>query len=206
MFFLSDPPEGSPRNGGLPWDPFKAIVAPRPIGWITTLAPDGHVNLAPYSFFNAIADRPNLVYFSSSTPKDSQRNAEHSGEFVCNLASWELRDQMNLTSADVGPEVSEPVLAGLELAPSVVVAPPRVAAAPAALECVYLDTYECRTKDGGRHHYSLVIGQVVGVYIDDRFISDGRLDTARMKPVARMGYDEYAVVEQAFRMQRPTLS
>jgi flavin reductase (DIM6/NTAB) family NADH-FMN oxidoreductase RutF len=202
VFFATDGSDGSPRNGGLPWDPFKAIVAPRPIGWVTTLTPDGVVNLAPYSYFNAVGDRPNVVIFSSSTPKDSQRNAEATGEFVCNLATWETREQMNLTSATV--DASEPELAGLELAASRLVRPPRVAAAPAALECVYLDTYAIRTRDGREHTSHVVFGEVVGIYVDERYITDeGRVDTAAMRPVARMGYDEYTVVEGAFRMTRP---
>ena len=202
MFFATDGSDGSPPNGGLPWDPFKAIVAPRPIGWLTTLSPAGVVNLAPYSYFNAVGDRPNVVMFSSSTPKDSQRNAEATGEFVCNLATWDAREEMNLTSA--ATELSEPELAGLELVPSHLVGPPRVAAAPAALECVYLDTYTIRTRDGREHVSHVVFGEVVGIYLDERFVTEeGRLDTAAMRPVARMGYDEYAVVEWAFRMTRP---
>jgi flavin reductase (DIM6/NTAB) family NADH-FMN oxidoreductase RutF len=202
VFFATDGSDGSPPNGGLPWDPFKAIVAPRPIGWITTLRPDGAVNLAPYSYFNAVGDHPGVVMFSSATRKDSQRNAEATGEFVCNLATWDTRLQMNLTSATT--EESEPELAGLEMAPSHVVAPPRVAAAPAALECIYLDTYAIHTRDGAEHVSHVVFGEVVGVYVDDRFVTEeGRLDTAAMRPVARMGYDEYAVVEFAFRMTRP---
>jgi flavin reductase (DIM6/NTAB) family NADH-FMN oxidoreductase RutF len=202
MFFATQPADGAPRNGGLPWDPFKAIVAPRPIGWITTLTPDGIVNLAPYSYFNALGDKPNVVCFSSATRKDSQTNAEATGEFVCNLATWDTREQMNLTSATV--DASEPELAGLELTPSVLVAPPRVAAAPAALECVYLDTYTIHSRDGREHSAHVVFGEVVGIYLDERFVTEeGRLDTAAMRPVARMGYDEYAVVESSFRMTRP---
>jgi flavin reductase (DIM6/NTAB) family NADH-FMN oxidoreductase RutF len=202
MFFATDGSDGSAPNGGLPWDPLKAIVAPRPIGWITTLNADGVVNLAPYSFFNAVGDHPGVVMFASATRKDSQANAEVTREFVCNLATWDTRLQMNLTSALT--EESEPELAGLEMVPSHVVAPPRVAAAPAALECLYLDTYTIRTRSGDEHVSHVVFGEVVGVYIDDRFVTEeGRLDTAAMRPVARMGYDEYAVVEFAFRMTRP---
>jgi flavin reductase (DIM6/NTAB) family NADH-FMN oxidoreductase RutF len=202
MFFATDAADGSARNGGLPWDPFKAIVAPRPIGWVTTLSSEGAVNLAPYSYFNAVGDKPNVVMFSSTGRKDSQTNAEATGEFVCNLATWDTHQEMNLTSAMV--EVSEPELAGLEMTPSFLVSPPRVAAAPAALECVYLDTYAIRTRDGREHVSHVVFGEVVGIYLDDRYITaEGRLDTAAMKPVARLGYDEYAVVEESFRMARP---
>jgi len=202
VFFRTDPESDEPRNGGLPWDPFKALVAPRPIGWITTLTADGVVNLAPYSHFNAVGDKPNIVCFSSSGRKHSQTNAETTGEFVCNLATWDTREQMNLTSARV--DESEAELAKLEMAPSMLVKPPRVAAAPAALECVYLDTYAVVSKSGVPHVANVVFGEVVGVYVDDRFVTaEGRVDTAAMRPVARMGYDEFAVVESAFRMARP---
>jgi flavin reductase (DIM6/NTAB) family NADH-FMN oxidoreductase RutF len=206
VFFSTEPSDGSPRNGGLPWDPFKALVAPRPIGWITTVSPTGVVNLAPYSYFNAVGDKPNLVCFSSSGRKHSQRNAELTGEFVCNLATWDTHEEMNLTSAALEEDASEPEFAGLEMAPSMLVMPPRVAAAPAALECVYLDTYVLRSRAGREHISQVVFGQVVGIYVDERFITEeGRVDTAAMRPVARMGYDEYAVVESAFRMARPDL-
>lgn len=98
---------------GLQWDPFKALVSPRPIGWISTLGKNGVVNLAPYSFFNAVATDPHFVMFSSGGRKDSQRNAEETGEFVCSLATYDLRDAMNRTSQHVSPEVDEMVLAGL---------------------------------------------------------------------------------------------
>src|SRR5215475_10232384 len=119
----------------LPHDPFKAIVAPRPIGWVSSLGPDGELNLAPYSFFNAVCDRPPMVAFSSSGPKDSMTFAGGRGEFVWNMPTWDLREQMNLSSKELPRGESEFAFAGLETAPSRVVAPPRVAAAPCALEC-----------------------------------------------------------------------
>jgi flavin reductase (DIM6/NTAB) family NADH-FMN oxidoreductase RutF len=119
-----DPRKG---NGGLPHDPLTALVVPRPIGWISTIAPNGVINLAPYSFFNAVAANPPFVMFASGGRKHSQRNAERTGEFVHSIAVWDLREEMNLTSAAVAPEVSEAELAKLELAPSQVVKPPRVA-------------------------------------------------------------------------------
>ena len=121
-------------------DPFKALVGPRPIGWISSLAPDGTVNLAPYSFFNGVCDSPPMVVFSSAGRKDSIENIEKTGEFVCNLATWELRDAMNVSSAAVGSEVDEFELAGLEKIPSTMVKPPRVAGSPVALECRYTQT------------------------------------------------------------------
>jgi flavin reductase (DIM6/NTAB) family NADH-FMN oxidoreductase RutF len=211
VFFECDPPAGQPRNGGLPWDPFKALVAPRPIGWITTVSTEGVVNLAPFSYFNAIADKPNLVLVSTGVRPDgeqkhSQRNAEATGEFVCNVVSWDLREAMNLTSAAVDADVDEAEMARIELAKSRLVAPPRVAAAPGALECVHLGSYPLPLhRDGSRHPGRLVVGEVVGVYIDDRFVREGRVDSAAMRLVARMGYDEFSVAESSFRMSRPDL-
>jgi flavin reductase (DIM6/NTAB) family NADH-FMN oxidoreductase RutF len=186
---------------GLRHDPIKAIVAPRPIGWISTISREGVVNLAPYSFFNLVSENPPFVMFSSSGRKHSQRNAEETGEFVCSLATFPLRDQMNATSAPVGPEVDEFELAGLAAAASHLVKPPRVAASPAALECRYWKTVSPPTRS--REPYGLVIGEVVGVYIEDKFLVSGSLDTVAMQPIARMGYHDYAVVDGKFVMNRP---
>ena len=190
--------------GLLPHDPFKAIVAPRPIGWITSISLKGEVNLAPYSYFNGINSRPNLVMFASEGRKDSVNNIAETGEFVCNLATWDLREAMNATSAPLPHGINEMIHAGLEAAPSRLVKPPRVKASPCALECklikiVAMETAERKPIDG-----HVVFGQVIGVHIDDRFIVDGLLDTAAMKPIARCGYDQYAVVESVFSMTRPT--
>jgi len=186
---------------GLRHDPIKAIVAPRPIGWISTIGRDGVVNLAPYSFFNLVAENPPYVMFSSSGRKHSQRNAEETGEFVCSLATFPLREQMNASSAMVGPEVDEFVLARLEKAPSRLVKPPRVAISPTALECRYWQTITPPSRS--REPYSIVIGEVVGVYISDNFLKDGMLDTVAMQPIARMGYRDYAVVDGKFELTRP---
>jgi flavin reductase (DIM6/NTAB) family NADH-FMN oxidoreductase RutF len=186
-------------------DPFKAIVAPRPIGWITSISAKGDINLAPYSYFNGVLSRPNLVMFSSEGFKDSVSNVRETGEFVCNLATWDLREAMNATSAPLPRGVNEMERAGLTAAPSRLVKPPRVAEAPCALECKLIQIVPLHDVDGTPLDGHLVIGQVVGVHIDDRFIRDGRLDTAAMKPIARCGYlDEYAVVERMFAMTRPT--
>ena len=188
----------------LPHDPFKAIVAPRPIGWITSMSAKGEINLAPYSYFNGVNSKPNLVMFSSEKRKDSLTFIEETGEFVCNLATWDLREAMNETAAPMARGMNEMERAGLAAAPSRIVKPPRVAEAPCALECkliriVSFDTVEDRPVD-----CHVVFGRVVGVHIDDRFIVNGRLDTAAMKPIARGGYDEYSVVESVFSMVRPT--
>ncbi len=188
----------------LPHDPFKAIVAPRPIGWVTSMSLKGEINLAPYSFFNGVNSHPNLVMFASEGRKDSVSFIEESGEFVCNLATYELREQMNTTSAPLARGVNEMVRAGLAPAPSRLVRPPRVAASPRALECKLTKIVPMTTFDGEPVDCHVVFGQVIGVHIDDRFIVGGLLDTAAMKPIARCGYDQYAVVEGVFSIQRPT--
>ncbi len=192
---------------GLRHDPFKAIVAPRPIGWISTVGKSGICNIAPYSFFNAVGERPTYVVFSSAGLKDSLANIQETGEFVCSLATWDLRDNMNMTSAAVPRGVDEFPIGDLTAAPSRLVKPPRVKESPAALECVHWKTIELPpAEEGGRSTYSVVFGRVVGVYIDDRFVKDGLVDTGAMRPVARLGYMDYAVVtpETVFTINRPT--
>lgn len=186
---------------GLRHDPFKAIVAPRPIGWISTVSATGVPNLAPYSFFNAVSDAPPMVMFSTVGRKDSLQNIEANGEFTCSVASQHLVDQMNLSSAAVAGEVNEYDLAGLATAPSLLVAPPRVAASPAALECRLWKTLALP----GEGAPIVVFGHVVAIYIDERVVTDGLLDTAAMRPLARMGYMDYAVVtpETTFTLNRP---
>lgn len=194
--------ETAGNKHGLKFNPFKALVAPRPIGWISSLDRDGVVNLAPYSFFNALSDAPPFVMFSSGGGKDSMRNAEETGEFVCSFVTYELKDQMNASSAQVGPEVDEFELAGLTPAPSHMVKPPRVAESPAALECKHYKTIGLPGLNGKNGNF-VVIGQVVGVYINDDAISDGRFDIARLRSIARLGYMDYAVVDTVFSMDRP---
>lgn len=188
---------------GLQWDPFKALVSPRPIGWISTLDEGGVVNLAPYSFFNAVSTDPHFVMFSSGGRKDSQRNAEETGEFVCSLATYDLRDAMNRTSQHVDPDVDEMALAGLTPAPSHVVLPPRVAESPVAFECKYWRTIDLPGPDGGPGTHAIVLGQVVGVHIDDAAIVDGKVDVTKLKPIARLGYGDYAVIDEVFELPRP---
>ncbi|HEX8664045.1 MAG TPA: flavin reductase family protein [Beijerinckiaceae bacterium] len=199
MFY--EPPK---NDHGLPYNPFKALVAPRPIGWVTTMSLAGAVNLSPYSYFNAFSDRPDIVGFSSAGYKDALAFAEEGREFVCNLATWDLRDAMNATSAPLPRGTSELDFAGLTPAPSRLVRPPRVAESPVALECKWLQTLPLKPF-AGEAKYHLVIGEVVGVHIDDRYIRDGVVDTAAMRPIARAGYREYFVAtpETLFRMGRP---
>jgi flavin reductase (DIM6/NTAB) family NADH-FMN oxidoreductase RutF len=191
------------NNHGLRFNPFKALVAPRPIGWIGTVSAEGQRNLAPYSFFNAVSDRPPMVMFSSHDRKDSVTNIEQTGEFTCSLATWDLRDPMNMSSAAVAPGVDEFELAGLTPAPSQMVKAPRVAESPAAFECKLWKMLEL--PGAGGHNYTVVFGTVVAVYIDDAFVKDGMVDTGAMRPIARMGYMQYSVVrpETVFELNRP---
>ncbi len=197
--------ETAKNDHGLPYNPFKAIVAPRPIGWISSMSLKGEVNLAPYSFFNGLTDHPPTVMFASEGRKDSVVFAEETREFVCNFASYALREQMNATSATYPRGVNEMEKAGLAAAPSRMVKPPRVKNSPCALECQWLQTLRLPDLDGRVTDRYVVFGQVVGVYIDDTFIKNGRLDTAAMRPIARAGYHDYFVgtPETLFSLKRP---
>ena len=189
-------------------DPFKALVVPRPIGWISTLDVAGQANLAPYSFFNAVAFRPPQVMFASTSNhafgglKDTVKNAQQTGEFVVNLATWALRQQMNASAVPAPSDIDEFVYSGLSKAPSVQVRPPRVAESPAQLECVFGGTVELETDDETDPN-TVVFGKVVAVHIDDRFIVEGRVDTLAMEPIGRLGYMDYVKVTEAFSMERP---
>jgi len=191
---------------GLRHDPFKALIVPRPIGWISSVSVSGICNLAPYSFFNAVSEKPAYVVFGSAGLKDSIVNIEETGEFVCSLATDDLREHMNMTSAAVPPDVDEFPLAGLTAARSELVRPPRVKEAAAAFECRHWKTIALPPAvPGGPDGYHLVIGLVVGIHIDDRFIKDGLVDTGAMRPIARLGYMDYATVtpETMFSIDRP---
>ena len=191
-------------NGhGLPHDPFKALVAPRPIGWIGSIADDGTPNLAPYSFFNAISDSPKMVMFASDGRKDSVTNIEHSREFTASLVSLDLAEKMNASSISAPPHVDEFAYAGLTAKSGRLVAAPYVGEAYAALECKLVDLYSPKTLSGGLADYILVIGQVVGVHIDPHILSDGLVKMDRAAPVARMGYRHYSHGAEPFEMTRP---
>lgn len=191
------------KGHGLPHDPSKAIVAPRPIGWISTLDKDGKVNLAPYSFFNAFSTRPFIVWFSSEGDKDNATFAAETGEFVANLVSRELAEKMNRTAVDAPRGISEFGYAGLTMAPSRLVAPPRVAEAPAALECKVTDILRPRALDGSETGAVVVAGEVVGVHIDDAYLKDGLFDILKAGNVGRLGYMDYASINEIFSMRRP---
>ena len=194
-----------PRLGhGLPHDPFKAIVAPRPVGWISTVDAEGRPNLAPYSFFNAVHSNPPMLFFASESLKHSAANAIATGEFVFNLCGRLLFDAMNISSGDQPEGVSEFEAAGLETAPCHIVKAPRVAAAPASLECKVVNTMQLRDVEEALLPGWLVIGQVVGVHIAETFLRDGRFDTAAAQAVARCGYRDYSSVTELFEALRPT--
>ncbi|MFQ5534019.1 MAG: flavin reductase family protein [Sphingomonadales bacterium] len=197
----------SKRDHGLKYDPFKSLVVPRPIGWISTISLEGVVNLAPFSFFNAVCHPPPVVMFCANsddedrTRKDSRANAEQTGEFVVNLATWELREQMSRSAAAVAPEVDEFDIAGLTQAPSKFVKPPRVAESPAHLECKYLQTVELPRARPALSN-AIVLGEVIGVHISEDVLTGGLVDTTKLKPIARLGYGDYAVIENVFTMTR----
>ena len=194
-----------PRQGhGLPHDPIKAIIAPRPIGWISTLNKAGQPNLAPYSFFNMVQTRTPICMFGSDGLKHTAANAMATGEFVFNLVSRPLFDAMNATSAALGEGEDEFAAAGLEAAPCRMVRAPRVAASPASLECKMLNAMELFTLDGTTTGGWLIVGQVVGVHIAEDFLVDGMFDTVKAQSVARCGYRDYSQVTEMFSVLRPT--
>ncbi len=186
-------------------DPFKALVAPRPIGWISTTDGAGGVNLAPYSFFNAFGENPPFLAFSSLGVKDSMTFAATIDEFVWNLVTEELAEAMNETSAPLRRGESEFERAGLAMAPSRLVAPPRVAAARCSMECRVTHRTHLHDLAGEPTDQHLVVGQVIGIHLDESAIVSGSVDTARLRPVARLGGPgDYSVVERTFQMLRPT--
>lgn len=196
-----------PKNGhGLPHNPFNAIIAPRPIGWISTVSPSGVFNLAPYSFFNAFCYTPPIIGFSSTGYKDTVRNIEATREFCWNLATMPLAQAMNATSATVPPEVSEFELAGLGTKPSRLVKPPRVAESPVSFECRLSKCFQLEGASGEKAESWLVLGEVVAVHIDKALLKDGIYDTAGARHIARGGGPaDYFVIgpENLFRMKRP---
>jgi flavin reductase (DIM6/NTAB) family NADH-FMN oxidoreductase RutF len=193
-----------PRSLGSPVRPVQVAGRPRPIGWISTISGDGRVNLAPYSFFNAVAEGPPMLAFSSRGAKDSATFATEIDEFVWNLVTYELAGAMNETSAPLERGHSKFERAGLEMAPSRLVGAPRVAASPCAMECKVVHHLELQDLDGNTFEQHLVIGQVVGVHLDERHIAGGGVDTASLHTIARCGAPgDCALVERTFEMLRP---
>lgn len=187
----------------LPYNPFKAIIAPRPIGWISSVGADGSINLAPYSFFNAVGANPPIVMFSSDGRKDSLANIEETGEFACNFVGEDLMHQMSKTSESVARDVNEFELADLEMAQCEHIKVPRVAHAHSAFECKVTNILRQKDLSGAETDLWTIFGQVVGVHINDAVLTDGRFDLTKAKPVARLGYRDYAVVREVFELKRP---
>lgn len=200
-----------PRDGhGLPHDPFKAIVVPRPIGWVSTLDGAGRANLAPYSFFNGCGDHPPLVMFAQSGrktrdegEKDSIANIRATGEFACSVVSQALKDAMNVTTASLPAGTDEFERAGLSKGQGRAIAVPHVAEAPAVLECRMVRIIDDLPVARPGMLNIVVIGEVVGVHIRDDALRDGILDVLSYNPVARMGYRDYTTVETRWEMARP---
>ncbi|MBT3342599.1 MAG: flavin reductase family protein [Gemmatimonadetes bacterium] len=193
---------------GLPRDPFNYLVVPRPIGWISTRSADGVDNLAPYSFFNAVAYSPPQVMFCASSGhrtgglKDSVANAKETGEFVVNLATWDLREQMNASSTAAPSDIDEFEITGLTKASSEIITPPRVAESPVHLECRTTQTLSLPSEEGDDN--TVVFGQVIGIHIDERVLTDGLIDIAKLRPIGRLGALDYVDVKEAFAIDRPT--
>ncbi len=193
---------------GLPHSPFKSCVVPRPIGWISTLGKDGVTNLAPFSQFQNVTYDPPIVMIAANQRtrggrKDTTINIEDTGEFVWNMATWDLREAVNVTSEEVASDVDEFEAAGLTKAASLDVAPPRVAESPVHFECRHLQTVRI-PGNGVMGSADLILGRVIRIHIaDDALTSDGRLDIPRIRPIARLGYFDYTVVDQTFEMHPP---
>jgi flavin reductase (DIM6/NTAB) family NADH-FMN oxidoreductase RutF len=193
------------NDHGLPHNPFKAIVSPRPIGWISTVSADGVANLAPYSFFNALCDNPPMVMFASTGQKpdqakgkDSLANILATKEFAVNIVSYTLKDQMNASAASFPADVDEFEAAGLTKAAGKAISTPHVAEAPAVLEC---KLYKIIDLPGATN--TMVIGEVVGVHMKDDFIVNGSFDVTKYQPLSRLGYMDYAAVENVFSLKKP---
>jgi flavin reductase (DIM6/NTAB) family NADH-FMN oxidoreductase RutF len=195
-----------PGNGHrLAHDPLKAIIAPRPIGWISTMDAKGQVNLSPYSFFNGVCEKPPILMFSGNAHKDSIRNAQETGEFVFNMVTKKFAEAMNTSCVTVPHGVDEMRLAELPGAPSVTVKPPRVAGVAAAFECKVVYIHELKDLEGRPLNQSIVMGQATGIHIDPAYIRDGIFDTVAAQPIARCGYrGDYAEVTKLFEMVRPS--
>jgi flavin reductase (DIM6/NTAB) family NADH-FMN oxidoreductase RutF len=189
------------NDHGFAADPLKALVV-RPIGWLSTLSQEGMANLAPYSFFNLVSERPHYVAIGSSGFKDSLRNIRATGEFAVNVATFSLRDSMNASSASVSPQTDEFTLAGLNKAHCQFIKAPRVAESPACLECRLHQLVELPDDEGQVSNW-LVVGRIIGIPIDDRYIENGRVNSQAMQMIARLGYAEYTTINDVWRMRRP---
>lgn len=202
--------ETDTNNHGLRFNPLKACVVPRPIGWLTTINDRGVVNLAPFSFFNLLSYDPPFVMFSAgrhegdSGTKDSVSNIVATGEFVYNMATFAQKDQMNLTASILDHSVDEMAAAGLERLPARLVRPPRVKGSPIHFECRLHQVIALPGRKPTANH-DLVIGHVIAVHIDDEALtSDGLVDVIKIRPIARLGYKDYVSVDASFQMEKST--
>jgi flavin reductase (DIM6/NTAB) family NADH-FMN oxidoreductase RutF len=200
--------ETDKNDHGLPYNPLKACVVPRPIGWLTTISAAGVVNLAPFSFFNLLSYDPPFVLFSAGAheedggKKDSVINVEATGEFVYNMATWTQREQMNQTALLTARRLDEMAAAGLEALPSRMVRPPRVKGSPVHFECRLHQIVALPSRTLSSDH-QLVIGRVLAVHIDDAALTpDGRIDVLKLRPIARLGYKDYTTIDSIFQMEK----
>ena len=204
MFFLP----GTHKEHGLTYSPLKALVSPRPVGWISSQTADNIANLSPYSFFNAIAELPPMVMFVSAPDareenkggqKDSLANIRETGEFGVNIVGMAQAEQMVTSSRNVTSDIDEFDLAGLTKKSAEKISVPLVAGAPANLECKFYDHVTLPDNGRGKHSV-MVLGKIVGIHIDDSVIKDGRVDVSLYQPVARLGYKDYAAIRDVFEM------
>ena len=187
---------------------FKSLIIPRPIGWISSKNNDGQINLAPYSFFNAIATIPPMVvigpggYSKSGNNKDTLLNIKNNPEFVCNFVSWDVKDIMNESSYSFDNNESEIEKLNIETENSTMVSIPRVKLSPAHFECTLFKIIDLPSDSKGNPNH-LIIGNIIGINISDKIIKNDRIDIGELKPISRMGYDEYALINTIFSMKRP---
>ena len=199
-----------PKNG-YPFeiDPLNALVFPRPIGWISSLSQKGIPNLAPYSFFNAVAYTPPQVMFAASFKpntngyKDSVDNILKTKEFVVNFVTKKMNEKMNLTSIDAPNDVDEFLFSKIKKIKSQKVLVPSVKDSPINLECKLLQKIDLKSSIKNKYHNKIIIGEVIGIRIDEKFINNGRIDSVGMKLLGRLGYMEYTTVNSKFKMKRP---
>ena len=202
MFY--EPKIGTP----LPHNPLKSIIVPRPIGWISTIGVNGIPNLAPYSFFNFVAEDPPQVMFSATSNrihgglKDAVADTQNSGEFVINVATWDLREQMNASSVEAPPDVDEFSYAGLTKEEAILVKCPRVAESPIHLECRYIQSTDMLSNNVDDKN-TVVFGEIIGVHIKNELLTHGKIDFLKMRAIGRLGYQEYVEVNNTFSMTRP---
>jgi flavin reductase (DIM6/NTAB) family NADH-FMN oxidoreductase RutF len=195
--------ETEKNNHGLPFNPFKSICVPRPIAWISSFSKAGVLNVAPFSQFTNLSFDPPMIVFSASdrpegSQKDTVQNILDTKEFVVNMATWELRDAVEITGQGVDPDVDEAKLAGLTMTPASMVKPPRIAQSPVQMECLYHSSLTIPGRKGPHH---LMVGKVIGIHIKDEVITaDGKIDILKIRPLARLGYLDYTSVEAFFTM------